>query len=92
MIRRALSLLCLCLAVHPSRSEEMTDMRAVDGRCEASSHIAEGPIGADLTKRQSRFFCNTTAVMNRYIPKVDKHIGEAHISDTKAYSLKDQIL
>jgi hypothetical protein len=63
MIRRALSLLCLCLAVHPSRGEELTDMRAVDGRCEASSHIAEGPIGADLTKRQSRFFCDMMAVM-----------------------------
>lgn len=29
------------------------------GACGPTSHTAEGPIGSDLTKRQSRFYCNS---------------------------------
>jgi hypothetical protein len=34
----------------------------VDGRCASSSHVAEGPLGADLTKRQSRFYCDSAVI------------------------------
>lgn len=34
----------------------------VKGKCTAKSHISEGPIGSDLTKRQSRFFCDTAII------------------------------
>ncbi len=39
------------------------DPQLVAGRCEASSHTAEGPIGSDLTKRQSRFYCDTAVII-----------------------------
>ena len=32
------------------------------GTCGRESFIAEGPIGSDLTKRQSRFFCDSAVV------------------------------
>ena len=34
------------------------DTTIVKGQCAPESHIAEGAIGDDLTKRQSRFFCD----------------------------------
>lgn len=45
-----------------SSAEELREMRMINGVCEPSSHIAEGPIGADLTKRQSRFFCDAAII------------------------------
>lgn len=39
-----------------------TDIQVVKGKCNAQSHIAEGPIGADLTKRQSRYFCDVAII------------------------------
>ncbi len=38
------------------------DIEVVNGICAASSHTAEGPLGADLTKRQSRFYCDSAAI------------------------------
>jgi hypothetical protein len=35
----------------------------VNGKCEAASHIAEGNIGEDLTKRRSRFFCDSAIIV-----------------------------
>jgi hypothetical protein len=32
------------------------------GQCAAESHIAEGAVGDDLTKRQSRFFCDSVVI------------------------------
>jgi hypothetical protein len=40
-----------------------TQTEFVAGKCSAKSHTAEGPIGSDLTKRQSRFFCDTAIIM-----------------------------
>lgn len=39
------------------------DLEVVKGRCSPSSHIAEGRVGTDLTKNQSRFFCDAVAIM-----------------------------
>lgn len=39
-----------------------TDVQTVVGRCSNRSHVAEGPIGDDLTKRQSRFFCDIAVI------------------------------
>ena len=47
-------------------------MRVVKGKCGKGSHIAEGQIGEDLTKRQSRFFCDS-AVINFFDNK-NRHI------------------
>ncbi len=38
------------------------DIDVVNGVCNSGSHIAEGLIGEDLTKRQSRFYCDTAAI------------------------------
>ena len=37
-------------------------LQFVKGTCNASSHTSEGPLGADLTKQQSRFFCDTAVI------------------------------
>ena len=39
------------------------DEMDLDGLCTADSHTAEGPIGSDLTKRQSRFYCDEAVVL-----------------------------
>lgn len=38
------------------------DTKLIKGQCGPESHIAEGPIGQDLTKLQSRFFCDAAVV------------------------------
>ena len=40
----------------------MSATRIVKGECRADSHIAEGNIGDDLTKRQSRFYCDAAVL------------------------------
>jgi hypothetical protein len=52
-------ILALALAaVAATARAQISEMRGVDGTCDATSHIAEGVAGEDLTKRQSRFFCD----------------------------------
>ena len=31
-------------------------------QCDPTSHVAEGPVGEDLTKRRSQFFCDRAAI------------------------------
>lgn len=50
-----------CLPVS-GRAAQPSDIQIVNGTCDPSSHIAEGPLGADLTKRQSRFYCNSAVI------------------------------
>lgn len=50
-----------CLTV-PGYSEPSSHFDLVNGTCAPSSHIAEGPRGADLTKRQSRFYCDAAVI------------------------------
>lgn len=38
------------------------DIQIVNGTCTPQSHTAEGALGTDLTKRQSRFFCNNAVI------------------------------
>ncbi|WP_241331156.1 hypothetical protein [Burkholderia cenocepacia] len=38
------------------------DTKLVAGSCESGSHVAEGPVGADLTSRHARYFCDSLAV------------------------------
>jgi hypothetical protein len=54
-----LALLELSLMARPVRAD---DTQIVTGTCEKSSHTAEGPLGSDLTQRQSRFFCDTAII------------------------------
>lgn len=51
----------LALAAH-SPQERTATTRVVIGECIEESHIAEGPVDADLTERQSRFFCDSVAI------------------------------
>jgi len=39
-----------------------SDVQIVTGTCAASSHTAEGPLGSDLRKRRSRFFCDSAVI------------------------------
>ncbi len=48
------------------------DTTIVKGQCAPESHIAEGAIGEDLTKRQSRFFCDAAIIT--YFSDNSKHI------------------
>jgi hypothetical protein len=43
-------------------SNAVADDTTVKGQCAPESHIAEGAIGEDLTKRQSRFFCDAVVI------------------------------
>ena len=43
----------------PVFSGNISDIQVIEGKCAGQSHIAEGPVGGDLTKGQSRFFCDT---------------------------------
>lgn len=49
-----------------------SDIDVVNGVCEPTSHTAEGQIGEDLTKRQSRFFCDTAAIT--FFPDYKGHV------------------
>ena len=40
----------------------ISNLQIVKGTCDSSSHTAEGPLGIDLTKRQSRFFCDSAVI------------------------------
>jgi hypothetical protein len=51
---------CLTIAAVAQNLNGMPDI--VNGKCEATSHVAEGSIGEDLTKRQSRFFCDSAVI------------------------------
>jgi hypothetical protein len=51
----------VCLPIS-GRAAQPSDIQVVTGTCDPSSHTAEGPLGADLTKRQSRFYCNSAVI------------------------------
>jgi hypothetical protein len=40
----------------------VSNIQVVNGTCSSSSNTAEGPLDSDLTKRQSRFYCDTAAI------------------------------
>ena len=61
----------LMLWLEPCNAQ-IDDIQIVKGECENTSHIAEGQIGDDLTKRQSRFFCDS-AVMT-FFDNGNRHI------------------
>jgi hypothetical protein len=46
----------------PALAQRAPLPRVLDGRCETTSHIAQGRLGSDLTQRQSRFFCDAAVV------------------------------
>ena len=43
-------------------SADIKDVQVLKGKCGKGSHISEGRIGEDLTKRQSRFFCDSAVI------------------------------
>jgi hypothetical protein len=66
MIYRAVAisaaLLCGVWLPVPAYAAPPSRIEVVNGTCDPSSHTAEGPLGADLTKRQSRFYCDSAAI------------------------------
>ena len=63
------------------------DVKTIAGNCTDASHTADGPIGSDLTKRQSRFYCNAAVIA--YFDKNRKHL---QINFTQKESMHNQIL
>lgn len=61
-MRLALALM-LSLACSSASAVGFDDLEVVKGRCSPKSHIAEGRVGTDLTKNQSRFFCDAVAIV-----------------------------
>lgn len=63
----------LCVSVPISaRALQPQDFEFVHGTCDPSSHTAEGPLGADLTKRQSRFYCDLAIIT--FFPDYKGHV------------------
>jgi hypothetical protein len=51
-------------AQHPATAATVSEPQLLKGQCEPSSHVAEGRIGDDLTKKQSRFFCDAAVIVS----------------------------
>lgn len=46
----------------PGNAGQPRHTELVNGLCDPTSHTAEGPLGGDLTHRQSRFYCDSAAI------------------------------
>lgn len=40
----------------------INDIQVLKGSCDATSHTAEGPLNSDLTKRESKFYCDSAII------------------------------
>jgi hypothetical protein len=58
------------------------DLTIVKGQCAPESHIAEGAIGEDLTKRHSRFFCDSAVLT--FFSDDPKHVM-VQFADSKSH-------
>ncbi len=81
LISLIVSVLALLATVGISRADEA---KIFDGECGGESHIAEGPIGADLTKRQSRFFCNSAVI--EHFNDDPKHVMLSFVEKESAHA------
>jgi hypothetical protein len=61
-IKRLLWAVLVALGALASYNAMADDHRILKGQCASGSHIAEGAIDEDLTKHQSRFFCDSAIV------------------------------
>jgi hypothetical protein len=64
-IRNAILFVALPALVAASSSvfaQSVKDIKVLKGSCTSASHTAEGQVGTDLTKRQSRYFCDTVVI------------------------------
>ena len=61
MIIKTATFALALLAAVPTHARA-NNTQVLQGKCSKSSHTAEGPIEADLTKRQSGFYCDTAAI------------------------------
>ncbi len=57
-----LSAVLLATAEHRSPAQAVGNIYTAKGICKPSSSTAEGPLGSDLTDRQSRFYCDTAVI------------------------------
>lgn len=63
-MRRAFALALALGCISPiAHAQGFRDLTVLDGRCTPKSHVAERRIGTDLTKAQSRFFCDSVAIV-----------------------------
>jgi hypothetical protein len=59
---RGLLVGCLLLGISQATALDVPGTEIHDGQCTADSHIAEGGVNEDLTKRQSRYFCDSAVI------------------------------
>ena len=60
---RAIALLTiLLLSAERSVGAQIPPFKVVNGQCSAKSHIARGPVGADLTKLQTPYSCDSVVI------------------------------
>lgn len=63
-MRRLLVSACmLTFAAVGANAQGFPEPTILKGSCSDKSHIAEGRIGADLTKNQARFFCDSVVII-----------------------------
>ena len=62
IIKFCLVFLIVISSVSRSNAVASGDLTILKGRCAPESHIAEGAIGEDLTKRRSSFFCDSVVI------------------------------
>jgi len=55
-----------------SHAAPVKDIQILQGECGAQSHTAEGGVNDDLTKRQSRFFCDSAVIS--FFDEQNRHI------------------
>jgi len=87
MIYRVAVLSALLVVAMLFSRPALSQISILNGECRDSSHTAEGPIGSDLTKRQSRFYCDS-AVLTYF----DDQIGHVMIQFAQKASGNAKIL
>ena len=55
-------LVVICAPLSLPTHAQVGNVQTVNGTCDSTSHTAEGPIDSDLTKRQSRFYCDSAVI------------------------------
>ena len=80
---------CLSLLPLQAISADITVNHSdiVKGNCEATSHIAEGKLGDDLTKRRSQFYCDS-AVISYF----DSEYNHVMVQFSDSQSVTNQLL
>ena len=61
-VRVLIAALLLGGLIVPADAQDLSSTQIYNGQCTTLSHIAEGGVNEDLTKRRSRYFCDTAVI------------------------------